>query len=128
MSGRVQRDLGSMVEGMTMGPGSAGGRTTVVPETMAGERSMLRPKVGNADEFGETGGFKPRGLGSLRGPGMGMYSESMTQSMGSGVSRLGGQRLPRWGSGGLNCDCGTTHRSTTHIPQCAPSIKYLSKY
>jgi hypothetical protein len=65
MSGRVQRGLRSMVEGMTMGPGSVGGRTTVVPETMAGEKSMLRPKVGGADEFGGTGGFKPRGLGSL---------------------------------------------------------------
>lgn len=28
MSGRVQRDLGSTVEGMAMGPGSAGGRIT----------------------------------------------------------------------------------------------------
>lgn len=134
MSGRVQKDLGSMVEGMTMGLGSAGGRITVVPETMAGERSMLRPKVGSADEFSGTGGFKPRGLGSLRGPDMGMYSKGMTQSMGSGVSRLGEQHLPRWEGGGLRCasalnyDCGTTHRSTTHIPQCAPAIKYVSKY
>jgi hypothetical protein len=99
MSGRVQRGPGSMVEGMTMG--SVGGRTMVVPETMAGERSMLRPNVGVADEFGGTGGFKPRGLGRLGGPDMGMYSESMTQNMGSGVSRLGGERLPRWGGGGL---------------------------
>jgi hypothetical protein len=69
---------------------------------MTGERSILRPKVGNADEFGGTGGFKSRGLGSLRGPDMGMYSESMTQSMGSGVSGLGGHRPPpRWGGGGL---------------------------
>jgi hypothetical protein len=89
MSGRVQRDLGSMVEGMIMGPGSADGRTTAVPETMAGEGSMLRPKVDNADEFGRTGGFRPRGLGSL------------TQSTGSGASKLGGQRLPRCGGGGL---------------------------
>ena len=106
MSGRVQRDLGSMVEGMIMGPGSADGRTTAVPETMAGEGSMLRPKVGNADEFGGTGGFRPerfrpRGLGSLRGPDMGTYSESMTQSTGSGASKLGGQCLPRCGGGGL---------------------------
>jgi hypothetical protein len=84
-----------------MALGSAGGRTTVVPETMARERSMLRPKVGNADEFGGTGGFKPRGLGILRGPYIGMYEESMTQSMGSGASRLGGQRLPRRGGRGL---------------------------
>lgn len=68
---------------------------------MAGERSMLRTKVGNGDEFGGIGGFKPRGFGSLRGPDTGMYSESMTQSVGSGVSRLGGQRLPCWGGGGL---------------------------
>jgi hypothetical protein len=61
---------------------------------MAGERSTLRPKAGNADEFSRTGDFKLRGLGSLRGSDMGMYSESMTQS---GVLGLGGRRLPRLG-------------------------------
>ena len=64
---------GVWLKGMTMGLGSTGGRTTVVPETMAGERSMLRPKVGSADGFGGIGGFKPSDLGSLRGPAMGTY-------------------------------------------------------
>jgi hypothetical protein len=100
-SGRVQRGPGSTAEGITMGPRSVGGRATAVPETMAGERSLLRPKVGGADEFGGTGGFKLRDLGSLRGPEMGIYSESITQSIGSGVSKLGGQHLLGWGGGGL---------------------------
>lgn len=39
----------------------------MLPETMAGERNMLKPKVSGADEFGGTGGFKLRDLGSLRG-------------------------------------------------------------
>ena len=91
MSGRAQRGPGSMTEGITMGPRSVGGRATVVPETMAG----------GADEFGGTGSFKLRDLGSLRGPDMGIYSESITQSIGSGVSKLGGQHLLGWGGGGL---------------------------
>jgi len=69
----VEEIGGGVNGGKGMGIGSAGGRTTVVPDTMARERSVLRPKVGNADEFGGTGGFKPRGLGILRGPDIGMY-------------------------------------------------------
>ena len=69
MGGRVQRGLGSIVEGLTMGL-ECGRSDNGAARTMAGESSMLKPKVGGADEFGGTGGFKLRDLGSLRGPDM----------------------------------------------------------
>jgi hypothetical protein len=93
--------MGSMVEGTTMGPGGAGGRITVVSETWPEKGACSDLRSATLMNLAGLAAFKSRGLGSLRGPDMGMYSESMTRSTGSGISRLSGQRHPRRGGGGL---------------------------